>query len=215
MKWSNVFWLIISIAVWGIVHSVLASLGFKNLLRRTAGDGFMKFYRLLYNVFSVVSLLPVLYLMIALPDASLYQAAAPWSYLLRFGQGLSTLLLFIGVLQTDVLSFVGLRQLIGKAEENRLITTGLYRLVRHPLYTFGLLVLWLSPSQTVNSFVVCLAFTMYILVGAVFEERKLLREFGREYTEYKSVTPMLIPGLSKISRSRGNLAGTNHFTDPS
>jgi len=28
-----------------------------------------------------------------------------------------------------------------------------------------------------------------------FEERKLLREFGQAYTNYKASTPMLIPGL--------------------
>jgi protein-S-isoprenylcysteine O-methyltransferase Ste14 len=32
-------------------------------------------------------------------------------------------------------------------------------------------------------------------VGAFFEERKLEREFGAAYTEYKAATPMLIPGL--------------------
>jgi len=40
-----------------------------------------------------------------------------------------------------------------------------------------------------------LAFTLYILVGVYFEERKLLREFGQEYAEYRSITPMLIPGM--------------------
>jgi protein-S-isoprenylcysteine O-methyltransferase Ste14 len=57
------------------------------------------------------------------------------------------------------------------------------------------LTLWLSPSVSVNSFIVYLAFTSYILVGIVFEERKLLREFGQTYVDYKSSTPMLIPGL--------------------
>jgi len=33
------------------------------------------------------------------------------------------------------------------------------------------------------------------LIGAYFEERKLLREFGEAYAIYKNTTPMLIPGL--------------------
>ena len=101
----------------------------------------------------------------------------------------------LAVLQTDVLSFVGLRQLIEGEEKSDLVTSGLYRFVRHPLYTFSLLILWLSPSMTVNSFIVYAALTIYILIGTVFEERKLLREFGEEYANYKSITPMLIPGL--------------------
>lgn len=189
------FWLILAILVWGVVHSITASLGFKDFLRRSFGDGFMRFYRLLYNVFSVVSFAPILYLMVALPDRDLYQAPPPWSYLMLAGQGLSALLLLAAVLQTDSLSFVGLRQLFEEEKPGKLVTRGFYRLVRHPLYTFGLLFLWLSPKVSLNSFIVYLSLTVYILIGAYFEERKLLREFGDEYKAYKSATPMLVPFL--------------------
>lgn len=188
-------WLILAVAIWGIVHSLLASTGIKDLFRRTLGNGFMKFYRLFYNVFAVLSILPVLYLMITLPDEPLYQVPAPFSYVMRVGQVLSVVLLFVSVLQTDILSFAGLRQLLAEEKTGRLITSGLYRFVRHPLYTFSLLILWLSPNMSVNTFVVYLALTVYILVGIYFEEQKLLREFGQEYAEYRAMTPMLIPGL--------------------
>ncbi|HSQ39883.1 MAG TPA: isoprenylcysteine carboxylmethyltransferase family protein [Anaerolineales bacterium] len=189
------FWLVFAILVWGVVHSLTASLGFKEFLRRTFGDGFMRFYRFLYNVFSVVSFAPILYLMVALPTRGLYQIPSPWSYLMQAGQGLSALLLLVAVLQTDTLSFVGLRQLFEEEKPGKLIKSGFYSLVRHPLYTFGLLFLWLSPSMTVNSFIVYLSLTVYILVGAYFEERKLLREFGQEYADYKAVTSMIVPRL--------------------
>jgi protein-S-isoprenylcysteine O-methyltransferase Ste14 len=189
------FWLIITIALWGIIHSLLASVGFKNFLRSALGEGFMKSYRLLYNLFAVISFAPILYLMITLPDQPLYQVPRPWSYLMRAGQGISALLLLAAVLQTDMLAFVGLRQLVEEEKMSALVTGGLYRLVRHPLYTFSLLFLWLSPSMSLNSFVVYVALTLYILIGIIFEERKLLREFGQQYASYRAVTPMLIPGL--------------------
>lgn len=178
----------------------MASLGFKNLLQRTFGGRAMKFYRLFYNIFSALSFAPVLYLMVALPNKDLYQFSFPWSYLMLAGQGISVLLLFVTVLQTDTLSFVGIRQLFEEEKSGKLIMSGFYRFVRHPLYAFGLLVLWLSPSMTVNSFFVYLALTIYILVGAYFEEKKLLREFGQAYADYKLSTPMLVPGL----KFRGN-----------
>ena len=193
-------WLILSIALWGIIHSVMASLGFKSLLRRILGDGVMRFYRLIYNAFSVLSFAPILYLMAVLPNRDLYQVPSPWNYLMLAGQGLSVLLLFVAVLQTDTLAFIGLRQIISDEKKGKLVTSGLYRFVRHPLYTFGLLILWLTPNMTVNSLAFYVSLTIYILVGAYFEERKLLREFGHEYVAYKSVTPMLIPGLPKIPR---------------
>jgi protein-S-isoprenylcysteine O-methyltransferase Ste14 len=188
------FWLILVITAWGIFHSLLASTGIKDLFRRAFGNRFMKFYRLFYNIYAVVSALPILYLMLTLPDRTLYHASAPWDYLLRVGQGASVFLLFIAVMQTDILSFAGLRQLFGEEKTGKLITGGLYRFVRHPLYTFSLLILWLAPSMSLNSFIVYLALTIYVFVGILFEERKLLREFGQEYAEYRSMTPMLVPG---------------------
>ena len=112
---------------------------------------------------------------------------------MMLGQGLAAIMLVVGVLQTDTLSFVGLRQFFEEEKPSQLVTRGLYRLVRHPLYTAGLLFLWLSPQVTVNSFTMYVGATVYILVGAYFEERKLLREFGTAYAEYKAKTPMLIP----------------------
>jgi protein-S-isoprenylcysteine O-methyltransferase Ste14 len=198
------FWLIFTIALWGLIHSLLASKSFKKFLRRALGDGFMKFYRLLYNLFAVISIAPALYLLVSLPNSILYQVPAPWKYLMLAGQGISVLLLFVAVLQTDVLSFVGLRQLIEEEKTGNLVTTGFYRSVRHPLYTFSLLILWLSPSMTMNSFIVYVALTLYVLIGIVFEERKLLQEFGNEYAEYKLTTPMLLPRL-KWSGNKKNL----------
>jgi len=112
------------------------------------------------------------------------------------GQGASVLMLLVGVLQTDTLNFIGLGQLFQEKEKpSKLVVSGLYRYMRHPLYTAGLLFLWLSPSVSVNSFTLYVAATIYIVIGAYFEERKLLREFGPAYAEYKKKTPMLIPGL--------------------
>ncbi len=189
------FWFILVIALWGIIHSLLASTGIKDQLRRAFGNGFMKFYRLPYNILAVISFFPILFLMITLPDRPLYQIASPFSYLMRLGQGISLILLFSAALQTDLFSFVGLHQLFAEEKPGALITSGLYRVVRHPLYTFSLLILWLSPNMSLNALIVYSALTIYVLVGIIFEERKLLREFGKSYEDYRSITPMLIPGL--------------------
>lgn len=192
------FWLIISIVLWGLFHSMLAWTGIKDWFRRAFGDGFMKVYRLLYNVFAVISILPVLYLMAVLPDQPLYQVPEPFDTIMRILQGISFILLLVAGLQTDLLSLIGLRQVLEEEKSGKLVVTGLYRFVRHPLYTFSLLVLWFSPGISLNTFVCYLGLTLYILVGIYFEERKLLREFGQDYAAYRAVTPMLIPGVSLI-----------------
>jgi protein-S-isoprenylcysteine O-methyltransferase Ste14 len=111
------------------------------------------------------------------------------------GQVFAAIMLFVAFLQTDSLSFVGLRQLFETERSGQLVTRGLYRVVRHPLYTFGLLFIWLTSTGSQNSLTVYIGATIYTLVGAYFEERKLLREFGDAYAEYRRATPMLIPGL--------------------
>jgi len=181
--------LLLALTLWGIVHSILASSFVKDMLGRA------DFYRLGYNIFAVLSFAPVLYLMRALPDQPAYQIPAPWSILMFGGQIIAALMLLIAFLQTDSLSFVGLRQLFEKEKTGILVTHGLYRAVRHPLYTFGLLFIWLTPTVSQNSLTVYIGVTLYTLVGAYFEERKLLRDFGDAYAEYCRVTPMLIPGL--------------------
>ena len=192
----NLLILVGAFAAWGIVHSLLASLASKDFFCRTLGDDFMRLYRLGYNIFSVISLLPILWLMWVLPDRTLYTVPSPWKYLLLAGQGVAAFLLLYGVLQTDTLSFVGLRQWIDpELKSGALVTSGLYRFVRHPLYSAGLLFLWLTPSLTINQGVVYLSATIYIFAGAYFEELKLLREYGAAYSEYRSVTPMILPGL--------------------
>jgi len=54
--------------------------------------------------------------------------------------------------------------------------------------------------------------TVYILVAIQLEERDLIRQFGKDYTDYKKRTPMLVPGLGRrdppIERNTQNrLAG--------
>ena len=181
--------LLFALTLWGVVHSILASNFAKDML------GGASFYRLGYNIFAVLSFAPIVYLMATLPDQSAYQVSTPWNILMRGGQLLAALMLFVAFLQTDSLSFVGLRQLLGTRESGQLVTRGLYRVVRHPLYTFGLLFIWLTPNVSQNSLTIYIGATIYTLVGAFFEERKLLRDFGDAYAEYRRITPMLIPGF--------------------
>src|ERR1700690_561944 len=175
----NLILLISAFAAWGIVHSLLASLAFKDFFHKTLGDNFMRAYRLGYNIFSTLSLLPILWLMWMRPNPVVYFITAPWKYLMLAGQGIAAFLLFYGVLQTDPLSFIGLSQLVAPHNQpGTLVTSGLYRFVRHPLYSAGLLLLWLTTTMTINQLIVYVCATVYIFVGAYFEERKLLREYS-------------------------------------
>jgi protein-S-isoprenylcysteine O-methyltransferase Ste14 len=189
-------WLILlAVFLYGFFHSLLASLWVKARARHWLGLSTERWYRLAYNFVGGITILPVLALPVLLPDQSLYRIPTPWWLLTSTVQLLAVAGLIAGLRQTDVWSFLGLRQLLEPSNPTppRLITGGLYRWVRHPLYTAGLLLIWLIPVMTVNLLALNVGLTLYVVVGALFEERRLLREFGEEYTRYRSHTPMLIP----------------------
>ena len=188
-------WIILSVLLWGLLHSLLASLRVKEWARRVLGPVGSRFYRLAYNVFAGLSFLPVLAVSVLSPDRQLYLVPLPWSILMVVGELLAVVALVLGFLQTDPWEFIGLRQLGKNERPSRLTTSGLYHSVRHPLYSAGLAFIWLMPLMTVHVLVINLALTVYVVIGAAFEERKLRRQFGQEYVDYAAVTPMFIPFL--------------------
>jgi protein-S-isoprenylcysteine O-methyltransferase Ste14 len=190
------FWIIlISFLLYGLIHSWLASLRIRSQVRRRFGPSTDRVFRLLYNLIAFITLLPILLLPIFFVDKVLYRIPYPWIGLTIGLQALSIFALLYGLLQTGVMSFLGLRQLISTTRDNstKFVTNGLYRWVRHPLYTAGLLIIWLFPIMTCNFLALNIGITAYIIIGALLEERKLEGEFGEAYVEYKKSTPMLIP----------------------
>jgi protein-S-isoprenylcysteine O-methyltransferase Ste14 len=191
--------ILLACAVWGVVHSWLASLQAKELARKLLGESMMeRIYRLAYNGFSVISFLPVIALPALLPDLLLYRIPLPWVLLTFAIQGLAALAIFIGIMQTGPLDFAGFRQLFRLPDDrpSDLVIHGLYRYVRHPLYSAGIVFLWLSPQMSVNLAALFFGLSVYLVIGAKFEERKLVHQYGQAYLDYRSSTPMLIPGLA-------------------
>jgi protein-S-isoprenylcysteine O-methyltransferase Ste14 len=80
---------------------------------------------------------------------------------------------------------------------HRLVTDGIYGVIRHPSY-LGLLVNLLGWALTFRSVVGVLltALTVLILIGRIRSEEALLQsQFGPEYDAYRARTWRLVPGL--------------------
>ena len=158
-------------------------------------------YRLLYNLLAVVSLLPVLIAgSMVLPHTILWELSWPLNWLFVAIQLLGLSGLLVSLWQTDIMRFAGLGQFVrylrGKVDVNPepvLITGGAYKLVRHPLYFFSLLVLWFVPTMTVSLLLFNVAATIYFWVGSGYEERRLLAVFGEQYDTYRKRVPRLLP----------------------
>ena len=197
------FWIILAgVGVYGAVHSLLAAHFVKRWAERVWGPAARRFYRLVYSAAAGLGLLPLLGLAFMLPDERIYAIPFPWALLTLALQGAAGWCLLVAVARTGMPDFIGLRQvsrpapLIAAAPDPvGLVTTGFYRFVRHPLYSFSFVLLWLMPWMSWNLLALCAGFSLYMLVGIWFEERKLAAEFGSAYAEYRRRTKMLIPGV--------------------
>jgi|WetSurMetagenome_2_1015567.scaffolds.fasta_scaffold187724_2 methanethiol S-methyltransferase len=200
MNFFSIFALVTVVFLWGLLHSLTASLQFKAFLRRTLGNGVDRYYRLIYNLFSILSFLFVLILALIIPDKTIYVVSFPWAAIMITGEFAALAVLLLAFRQTDILDFLGIRQIIGpkSTKPHKLVTKGFYAYVRHPLYSAGLAIIWLLPFMTARVLVINLALTVYVVVGAYIEERKLRHRFGQEYIDYSAETPMFIPFLKKI-----------------
>jgi protein-S-isoprenylcysteine O-methyltransferase Ste14 len=83
-------------------------------------------------------------------------------------------------------------------EKHRLITHGVYRRVRHPMYT-ALLLYSVGQALVLPNYVaglssgVAMALLVALRIGP--EERMMLDEFGKDYQEYMAETRRLVAGI--------------------
>jgi protein-S-isoprenylcysteine O-methyltransferase Ste14 len=177
---------------YGALHSGLAAYPVKAWVERqwpAAWSG----YRLLYNLLSVVLLLPLLWITQRLDGAILWRVPGiiAWPALALAVAGFMWSLKWY-----DGATFLGLRQWhdhIGPdGESDAFRLSPMHRFVRHPWYTLGLLVLW-TRDMNAAWLVAALVVTLYLIVGSRLEEQKLVARYGSAYRRYCRRVPGLLP----------------------
>ncbi len=176
-----------------VIHSALATDYIKKRAERLLGDNF-RFYRLLYTILSFFTMAPVFLTWATYSNStqlvySVLQWLFPFVILIRL---LAMGLLVYAVLQTDVLDFTGIRQIQGR-NKNELITKGAYGIVRHPLYSGSIILLFTKMQMTQLDLIAIVLISIYFIIGAYIEERRLLEVFGEEYRNYQKQVSMFIP----------------------
>ena len=79
----------------------------------------------------------------------------------------------------------------------RLVKSGLYKYVRHPMYGSLLFLGWGMFLKNINLLSVIIIFfiTIALFITAKVEEKEMVKKFGDEYREYMKMTKMWIPGI--------------------
>ncbi len=81
----------------------------------------------------------------------------------------------------------------------KVISSGLYNVMRHPQY-FGGILAHIGISFLLSSFLSLIFTPIIILLNFLIswkEEKELIKEFGKDYEEYKKKVPMFLPKLRK------------------
>lgn len=180
------------IASFGVTHSLLARPRAKQALRRWIPESAQ---RSVYVLIASAQIGTICALWLPL-GPTLWSIAGPAAWILGALQAAGWLGAVASTFHIDHLELFGLRQAFGlPAGPSGLRTPGLYRVVRHPLYLGILIGMWSAPVMTAGHLLFAAAMTAYIVVGARFEERDLVRHFGDAYREYRARVPMLIPWI--------------------
>jgi protein-S-isoprenylcysteine O-methyltransferase Ste14 len=81
-------------------------------------------------------------------------------------------------------------------EEHLLVTKGIYKYLRHPIYA-GLFLWGVAQPLLLHNWIagglLLVFFTVLYVVRVPLEEEMMIQEFGKEYTEYMKKTGGIIP----------------------
>ena len=80
-------------------------------------------------------------------------------------------------------------------QTSRLVDTGIFKYIRHPLYSSLLFLTWgiFLKNTTVETFIVSCVSTLFLFLTAKADERECVQYFGNQYIEYLKKTKMFIP----------------------
>ncbi len=182
---------------WCLLHSLLICERLNRWLRQRGGP-WQGGHRLAYVLFSILSLLPILWYQFTLPQETLFAWHGPW----RIVQALLlayALVMFAGGKRVYAMdSFLGIRQWRDSRrgrppEDIPFRTDGILQWVRHPWYSGGLALLWAVGPVTDVTLVSRAILSLYLVIGTLLEERKLRHRIGPAYADYCRRVPMLFP----------------------
>ncbi|EAQ95911.2 methyltransferase family protein [Congregibacter litoralis] len=184
------------IVLFGLQHSVMARPGFKGVLTKFLPS---HLERSTYVLGTAVVLGAIV---------GFWQGITPllWQVQSELGRQVITGIYFLGWAVTLLATFMlnhfhlfGLQQSFrpGSADagSKEFKTPLFYRFVRHPIQTGVVIAMLATPDMSLGRALLAMGMLIYIGIGLFFEERDLVKEFGKTYEDYRQRVPPLFPSL--------------------
>lgn len=183
------------IGLFALQHSVMARKGFKDLWTRVIPE---PIERSTYVLLASLAIILLMWQWRPMPQVIWNIGSETGRVLILTLYLAGWAVLFYSSFLLDHFDFVGMRQVylhLRRRERSEVPfrTPGLYRFLRHPIMLGALILFWATPTMTVGHMFFAALITVYVLVGIRFEERDLVRVYGRAYEEYRRRVPMLLP----------------------
>jgi methanethiol S-methyltransferase len=177
------------------IHHITAMEKCKEFFRPIMGKGF-RYYRLIYSLIAMASLLFVLSDQLAMKSFRL-DISIQLSYLMGVPLGLIGICLMGASIRKYFFKLSGIGVFCKNQHPISLELHGIHKYIRHPLYLGTLLAIWslFLFFPLLSNFLACTIITFYILIGIYAEEKKLLIIFGEPYKNYRARTPRLVPRI--------------------
>jgi len=182
-------------------HSLLAAFDVKKKIAERVGNK-IAFYRLFYNISSVLIFVAVYYLS-PKPNVIIYDLQFPYDLIIFAIQFLGVIGLFWAGSYINFKEFLGITQIKrylsgtynpGDIDEyHQLVVNGPFKISRHPIYFFSIIILGFRPTMDFFYLIFFICMLVYFYIGSVYEEKSLQKRYGDLYSEYKKNVPRLIP----------------------
>lgn len=173
------------------LHSLLAATSVKNFLAKNLALTSARTYRIGYNIIGFTGILLLIYFQFIITSSILFTPVF-FTNSIAFCLLLAGLLIMIFAIRNyDWKSFVGITE-----EKNyALVITGMNRYVRHPLYSGTMLFVmgYFTWQPFVKNFILVILMWVYLAIGIIYEERKLVKLYGDVYKNYQKKVKKMIP----------------------
>ena len=181
-------WITYSLALMAYyaLHSIMASLPVKTAFSKVGVND--QIYRILFNIIALATTVGI-YLLYQATDSPIDRFGSPVGLgLVAIGLGL----VINALINYDLLAFMGFKK---EEKQKDLITTGLNRYIRHPLYLGIIIALvgWSTVYISGAALSTLVITIIYVQLGIYLEEKKLVDQFGTQYEDYQKAVPKLIP----------------------
>jgi methanethiol S-methyltransferase len=181
------------------IHSLLANKKVKLLLIEKFHSS-VNIYRLVYSIISILGLISIFYFLSSTKSDILLEKTQTLKFISLALSTWGVIIIKLAFKNYSIRQFLGLSK---TSDQSTLLELGIFRYVRHPIYSGTILLFlgfWLFIPNVLNLATVLCMF-LYLPLGIRMEEDKLIGEFGVSYQTYKEKVPALFPDLRNIFRS--------------